>query len=241
MPFALAVGWLMGATGIGGILLIPAVILIAGVEVKVAMATMLATFLFTGVVGAALFRKRGSMSWNDVVPLCVPAAGLGFLGAWANSLADASLLGILLGALTVAAGLYAGYGPRPRASFSTRNRVATLAGIGATTGFVSGLTGVGGPVLSVPLMLIAGYSPLTAIGAGQALQVVSAFSGTAGNLAYGSIDYGLVALITVLEIAGVMMGVRFAHRASTVQLRRLVAVLCMLVGLLTMLLAASRW
>ncbi len=40
-------------------------------------------------------------------------------------------------------------------------------GIGAVAGFGSGLTGVGGPALSVPLMVLFGFPTLTTIGASQ--------------------------------------------------------------------------
>ena len=46
--------------------------------------------------------------------------------------------------------------------------------------------------------------PLAAVGTSQVLQIVAAVFGTAGNLAYGTIDFGVAAWITLFELAGVV-------------------------------------
>ncbi len=61
---AFAVGTLIGAVGIGGILLIPALSAFAGLPIHAAMATALFTFGFTGVTGTVMFQRRGSIDWN---------------------------------------------------------------------------------------------------------------------------------------------------------------------------------
>src|SRR5512135_3076729 len=87
---SLAVGVLIGAVGVGGILLIPALNTLAGLIIQEAMATALFTFIFTGIIGTVLFHKRGSIEWNITAPLCLGATLSGFLGAWANSKIDVS-------------------------------------------------------------------------------------------------------------------------------------------------------
>ena len=102
--------------------------------------------------------------------------------------------------------------------------------MGGIAGFGSGLTGVGGPALSVPLMVLFGFPALVSIGASQVLQIVAAVSGTLGNLRFGSIDFGVAATVTLIELAGVMVGVRLAHAVDGAVLRKVVAVLCLVVG-----------
>jgi hypothetical protein len=81
-------------------------------------------------------------------------------------------------------------------------------------------------------MVLAGFVPLAAVGTSQVLQIVAAVFGTAGNLAYGAIDFRMAAWITAFELAGVVAGVRLAHAVSVGTLRRLAAVLCIVVGTL---------
>jgi uncharacterized membrane protein YfcA len=108
--------------------------------------------------------------------------------------------------------------------------VKTLVAVGAAAGFGSGFTGAGGPLFSVPLMVILGFAPLSAIGTSQVLQVFSAASGTLANLQFGDIQWQIVGLITGGELAGVMAGAWLAHSVSTLVLKRLAASALLLVG-----------
>jgi len=233
-PIALGVGWLIGAVGIGGILLIPALTAIAGLEVHVAMATALCSFLFTGIAGTLLFQRRGSIDWASAAPVCIAALLCSFAGAWISAHTDARLLLAVLAAIMIFAGLHAVYG-RYRAGAADQHggRSGTvLAAIGAVSGFGSGLTGVGGPALSVPLMMLAGFSPLAAVGNGQVLQIVAALSVRAAYLKYGAIVFKLSLMVSAFQVGGVLFGARFAHRAATRVLKRLVATLCVIIGAL---------
>ena len=61
---AVLVGILIGAVGVGGILLIPALNLLTPLSIQASMATALFTFIFTGIVGTVLFQRRGSIDWS---------------------------------------------------------------------------------------------------------------------------------------------------------------------------------
>jgi uncharacterized membrane protein YfcA len=233
---ALAVGTLIGAVGIGGILLIPALTTFAGLGVHEAMATGLFTFIFTGIVGTALFQRKGIIEWRVAAPLCAGAVVFAFAGAWVNSLSDPRMLSLLLAALIIFAGIYtlAAWHRPGGAAFERRPAAqqALLAGIGSVAGFGSGLTGVGGPALSVPMMMLFGFPALVSIGAGQVIQIIAAICGTLGNLKFGAIDFALAGPVTAVEMAGVFLGSRLAHAVNQSLLRRFVGVVCVPAGLL---------
>ena len=104
---AVLVGILIGAVGVGGILLIPALNLLTPLSIQASMATALFTFIFTGIVGTCLFQRRGSIDWAITLPLCTGGALFGIVGAWANAMLDARLLALILAVLIVFAGVYA--------------------------------------------------------------------------------------------------------------------------------------
>jgi hypothetical protein len=231
---AFFVGLLIGMVGIGGILLIPAIAAFTGMDTRQAMATALFSFIFTAVIGTYLFHRRGSIDWMIALPICTGALLFGYLGALANSVTSISWLNLALSLVIIFAGGYVllpGRSLRPFA-FDRRSRahVALLLGIGAVVGFVSGLTGVGGPVLSVPIMVALGFEPLIAIATGQVIQVAAAGSGTVGNLVHGFIDFKAASWLTVVQLGGLIIGVRFAHSFRSNHLRRMVALVCLLVG-----------
>jgi hypothetical protein len=231
---SLAVGISIGAVGIGGILLIPALSAFGHLGVHQAMATALFTFLFTGILGTWLFQRRGSVDWRLTVPVCLGALLFGFVGAWANSRLDAVSLTLILAAIIIFAGVYA---LRPHAAerqpaFHARPRaqLALVTAIGAFVGFGSGLTGVGGPAICVPIMVLFGFAPLPAIGVSQVVQIVASLSGSAANLQYGTIDFAIAGPITIAQLVGVPIGVHLVHAIDPKPLRRAIAVLCIGVG-----------
>jgi len=234
LPIAFGVGALIGAVGIGGVLLIPALTAFAALPIHTAMATALFTFTFTGIVGTLLFQRRGSIDWAVARPVLLTAVVFAFFGAWANSIARPRALALILAGIIIFAGAYtlATWRGLQKPAFHDHpgaERMVLLA-VGAISGFGSGLTGVGGPALSVPLMVLLGFPALVSIGVSQVIQIVAAISGTLGNLRYGTIDFGVAAVVTVAELVGVLVGVRVAHAVDATVLRKGVAVLCLVVG-----------
>lgn len=225
---ACVVGVFVGAIGVGGILLIPPLVLLGNISIHEASATALATFFFTGIYGTWLFHRRGSIDWRIAAPVCLGSLLFSYLGAWVSSLLDSRLLQVIIAGVVGFAGLHALF-PRAIArgvSDGIRQRRAVLLLVGALSGLGSGISGAGGPLFSVPLMLLLGFAPLAAIGTAQVLQIASAGAGSIGNLNYGSIHYDYVLWLLAAELAGVYIGAHFAHRLPATVLRTVVALLC---------------
>jgi uncharacterized membrane protein YfcA len=225
------VGFLIGAVGVGGVLLIPALVAFAGVTPHQASATALFTFIFTGLLGTLLFQRQGSIDWRQSAAVCVGAIAFSYVGAITNArIGEAALMRVIAG-LIIFAGAYVFF-PVTKSMHSANgeNRFPLLLAIGAASGFGSGFTGAGGPLFSVPLMLVSGFPPLLAIGTSQVLQIFSAASGTLANLTYGDIQWVLAASITVGELVGVFAGVQFAHTVSAHALKKGTGLLCLCVG-----------
>ena len=215
-------------------LLIPFLVLLGGLGIHAAAATALFTFLFTGLLGSYLFQRRGSISWRLTLPVCAGALVFGYLGAAAAARIEPRVLTVVIAAIIVVAGIYVFFPPRDSGGVVRDGRgaadVPVLLAVGAASGFGSGLSGAGGPLFSVPMMVILGFAPLAAVGASQVLQIVAALSGSAASLQDGRIDFALAAWVTGFELAGVAAGVRLAHAVSALVLRRMAAALCVAVG-----------
>jgi len=233
---AMAVGFFIGTVGVGGVLLIPALVWLGAVPIHQATATTLFSFLFTGLFSTWLFQRRGSIDWTITRPLLAGALMFSYVGARVNALVEVRALALIIALVVLFAGSYillpARRGKRVQRDGSTRAQQLLLLLVGGLAGFGSGLSGAGGPLFSVPMMLILGFSPLAVVGAGQVLQIAAALSGTLGNLQFGAIDFAFAAWLTLFELAGVLAGVRAAHAASVTVLRRTAAGLCLLTGVL---------
>ena len=232
---AVVVGLFIGAVGVGGVLLIPFLAILGGLGIHAAAATALFTFLFTGLFGTWLFARRGSVSWRLTLPVCSGALLFGYLGSVVAARIPARALAITIAAIIVTAGIYVFVPPRgglraPRDGESRGDR-AMLVTVGAAAGFGSGLSGAGGPLFSVPLMVIAGFAPLAAVGASQVLQIIASVSGSLAAIQDARIDFALAAWVTGFELVGVVGGVRLAHAVSPKALRRVAGALCITVGI----------
>jgi hypothetical protein len=229
---------LIGTVGVGGVLLISYLALFGGLDIHRAAATALFTFLFTGLLGSWLFQRRGSIAWRITLPVCAGALAFGYAGAQVAARIDARPLAVLIATIIVVAGLYV-FLPQRVARSVRDGRSAgdqlLLLGIGVASGFGSGISGAGGPLFSVPAMVILRFAPLAAVGTSQVLQVVAAGSGSLANFGHAYIDWRVAAIASVFELLGVVAGVRLAHAVSAVALRRLVGALCVAVGGLLLL------
>ena len=100
----LSVGLLVGLTGVGGILIPPALILLSGLEPHEAMGTALASFLPLGLAGTFMYRRLGHVDWSQAVPYML--GGLAALpGAMINARINASPLVVLLASIILFAGV----------------------------------------------------------------------------------------------------------------------------------------
>ncbi len=144
------------------------------------------------------------------MPVCLGVVCFGYVGALVNSSATPALLDFLLSLVLIFSGVFTLLPCSRLNLFSISGKspwyLPAMLGLGSFVGFCAGLTGVGGPVLSVPFMVVLGFVPLTAIATSQVVQIVAAVSGTIGNLIYGSIDFTMASWVSALEVSGPCLG-----------------------------------
>ena len=227
----LLVGVLIGCIGIGGVLLVPALTYIGGMEIRVAIASCMFSYLFSGTIGVIEYTRRGSIRWSLSGWLCAGAMPGAFLGAATVSVVPGAHLEILIATLIIFSGVHALL--RPAEDSDARLPGGPwLAVIGAVVGYGSAMSGTGGPLLLVPILVWLKVPVLGAVGLSQVIQLPVATLATAGNLAYGSIDFAVGLGIAVLLMAGVAVGARIAHWVPAEVLRRIVALVLLVIGVL---------
>lgn len=92
-------------------------------------------------------------------------------------------------------------------------RTLQLAAIGTAAGAFSGLFGVGGGTVIVPLLLIwLAYGEREATGTSMAAIIVIAAFAVVFQTAYGNVDPGLAALVGVPAIGGAVAGTALQQR-----------------------------
>jgi uncharacterized protein len=235
-------GLLVGCVGIGGVILVPALVYVTGYPLPVAIAASMCAFIVSGLVGSYAYWKRGTIRGRMTLPLWLGALPCAFGGAVLVNSLPVAMLELAIGLLTFGSGLHALAGPRERRDAGRMTSAPLLAVVGAATGFVSALTGTGGPLVLVPILVALDVPMLASIGLAQAIQLPIAAAATGGFLLSGLLDGALASALAAGIALGTWLGARAAHAFPTSSLRRLVAALLAIVGC-TMLLriAADTW
>lgn len=234
---AVVVGVLIGMVGVGGVLLPPSLVALGDLTANEATATSTWAFVFTGVVGTLAYGWRGAVPWRMLVRLAIGVVPAAFLGALVNAMLPASVVLLGLAALTLFVGVQQ---LRPRAVRETRDGLGTaaLVAVGACVGFGSALTGTGGPVLLVPVLLTLGVAPLRAVAVSQAVQLPVVLAGSVGYLQTGLVHIRLGTALGCLAALGVVAGAVVATRIQSEGLRRIVAAACVAAGIFLVVRAA---
>ena len=224
MAIGLVTGALIGTVGIGGVLLVPALVLIGGLAVHEATPIATLSFLFTGIAGSFAYTRQRRIDWSITKWLLVASVPGAVAGAATNVALSATAITIAIAGMLSAAAAQSFRDTTARSFVSRRSLgVSALIVIGVVVGFGSTLSGTGGPVLLIPVMLLAGSTAGLAVSASQPIQIPIAIFGAASFLAYGALDWELALALGVTQGLGVLAGARIASRLPVETLRRLVA------------------
>ena len=242
-------GVLAGLLGIGGGLVIVPVLLFTltlqqvdqRMIMQVALATSMASIIFTSISSFMAHQRRGAVRW-DIVRRITPGILIGtFLGAClAAAMSTLLLKGFFVIFLyTVAWQLL--LKKKPKASRELPGRAGMFAA-GNLIGVVSSLVGIGGGSLSVPFMLWCNIVVHHAIGTSAAIGLPIAIAGTLGFIVNGwavagrpEYSLGYVYLPALLGVAACSiltapLGVRLAHSLPVDTLKRVFAILLLLLA-----------
>ena len=244
-------GVLAGLLGVGGGLvlvaalawLLPAQGLVPPeAAMHAALATSLASIVFTAMSSARAHAKHGSVLWPTVAWM-VPGM---LVGGWLGSRVAVGLDGVWLRwgvaiyCLIAAAQMILSR-PRDAGDASIVPRGPWLTAAGGGIGAVSSLVGIGGGSMTVPLLTWRGVVPVRAVGTSSACGVFIglasalgyAFNAPAGALPSHAIGYVYLPAAICVAIASVLaapLGTRIAHAISGPMLKRVFALFLLVVG-----------
>lgn len=227
----LVAGLLIGATGIGGVLVVPALTALEGVALPNAVAASAAAFGFPAAA-ALVFLVLRRAPVRGVVCLVAGALPGAALGAWLVHDLDTGVLFALVTALLIFAGLYAWRGVLGDAERGAAAELPgwSLLGLGAVVGAGSALTGTGGPVLLSPLLVLL-RQPLSAvILSANAIQMPIALAATTVHWRAGALDLTLAVTVGLTLLAASVVGQLCGPRLRARWLQGLVASLLLAVG-----------
>jgi uncharacterized membrane protein YfcA len=111
-------------------------------------------------------------------------------------------------------------------------RILMLGAIGTAAGAFSGLLGVGGGTVMVPLLILwLGYADREATGTSLAAIVLIALLAAIGHAAYGNVDLAEAALVGIPALGGVVAGTALQQQLPERAVSALFALLLIVVAI----------
>ncbi|GAB3605303.1 sulfite exporter TauE/SafE family protein [Conyzicola nivalis] len=214
MLIGLVGGVLSGAFGIGGgIIMVPMLIAIAGLDQRAAAATSLVAIIPAALVGSIAYLANGEID--------LAAAGLIAVGAVAGTLVGTRLLRrisltwlrwLFIALIVAVAARMLLVAPERGESVELTVWVALgYIALGLVMGVASGLFGIGGGVIAVPaLVAVFGASDLVAKGTSLLVMLPTAVVGTASNARARVVDVRAGLAVGIAATVGSVPGVALA-------------------------------
>jgi uncharacterized membrane protein YfcA len=237
-----AIGFAAGLLGIGGgMLLVPFMTMILTAKnfpkehiVHMAIATSLATIMFTSISSVRAHHKRGAVLWN-VAKLFAPGILIGsWIGPWIGAQMNSSALALFFAVFVAFSATQMLLDKKPSAARELPKASGMFAA-GGVIGILSGLVGAGGGFVSVPFMTWCNVKIHNAVATSAALGFPIALAGTLSNIYFGlavpdlpqgSLGFIYLPALLVVSLASVTtapLGAKAAHALPVKTLKKVFA------------------
>jgi len=243
-------GTLAGLFGIGGgLIIVPVLIFSFGAQgfsleiaAHMAVGTSLATIVFTSLSSIRSHYGHGAIRWDVFRPMAFGIVAGALIGAWTAALLSGAMLELIIGVFVILVGLKMLFEVNPSPSRNVAGKVG-LAGAGAGIGWASAIFGIGGGTLTVPYLSWSNVRMQQAVGTSAACGLPIAVAGAVGNVWTGwsepalpEYSFGYIYLpaligIILTSVLFARVGANLAHRLNAKVLKRVFAILLLLVGL----------
>lgn len=257
-------GWLGAWIGIGGgVVIVPSLVLIFGVDVKLAVATSLIAVIATSTAAGSVYVARGQTHTRLAIGLEVATTVGGVAGSLVAVLLPSQVIaGVFAVVMGITAALMFGQSGRlrDRVADPTKNpehvgeesgrlagsyfdatrggvvryeasHVPQGLGVSLLAGAVSGMLGVGGGFLKVPTMNLVMRVPIqVAVGTSAFMIGVTAAASVFVYFGKGLVIPLLAAPVVLGVISGALLATRFSSKAHPVLIKRMLAVVLLVVA-----------
>nr|WP_309080513.1 TSUP family transporter [Zhihengliuella sp.] len=210
-----AAGWIDAVVGGGGLLQLPALLLVPGVSPVQALATNKMGSIFGTTTSAVTYYRRVHPDLRTAIPMALIALAGSFGGAVVATLLPPSVFKPIIVAALVAVAVFTAVKPTVGELTQLRHqgvRHYVAAGtIGALIGFYDGLIGPGtGSFLIIAMVVAMGYNFLDASAKAKMVNMATNFGSLVFFIPSGHVLWGLGLALGVANMLGGYTGARMA-------------------------------
>ncbi|MEM1510636.1 MAG: sulfite exporter TauE/SafE family protein [Thermofilaceae archaeon] len=230
MLFAPLIGLLAGIIGsmfgLGGGFLVVPLLNIAGVDMKIAIGTSVTAIFFNAVSATVAYARYGYVIYKVGALVSATAIPSAYLGAILTKYLDTNVLRCVFGMLliSVAFNVVIVKESENGAQFSrmrwTLKTYFTLLCGGILAGIASGLFGIGGGVINVPLLTHIGFTMQYAAAISSMAVALTSITSAFMHYTLGNVDLSLLTLLVPTLVVGARIGAAVAIKTSSSALRK---------------------
>ena len=221
-PFLLAlivffIAILFSMLGLGGAIIYVPLFYWSGIDLLIAIPTALLLNAVTSGSASLTYLKEKMVDLRTALPFIASATVGAPIGAYFTKFTpvDTILWFFALWLAIVGAKMIISRDSRKNLengeNIESKKRMAIGMGFGFLTGFVSGLMGIGGGTIMVPLFVALGFGIKRASATSAFVMVFSSLSGFLGHLGSGHLDIHLMTYTAIAAFLGAQIGSHLMH------------------------------
>lgn len=197
--------------GVGAAFLLIPVFTALGVEIHESMQVALLLNSLSMLIASFRYSKKKLILWKLAIPLIVTSSIGAPLGAKLSYQIDNNLLRICFIIFLLFAAFMTLFYKSARTidkgfeKLSFKGTIiSSLAGL--LVGFISGLIGVGGGNIILPILIALGIKPKEAVGTTALIVIFSSFSGFISHIGFGEVDMVFIIVTVIASLIGGLIG-----------------------------------
>ncbi len=203
---------LLGAGG--GVLAVPGLLFISGMSMTKAIGTSAGVVFLSAAAGGVQHVRLGNVVWKVAIPFGIAAVLGSLAGANVAPLIPTRVTTLLFAGLLVVISVRMMAAPPAEVAPTRREWPLTLP-LGAFAGFLTGLLGVGGGFVIVPVISrFLGLPMKQAVGTSLTIAVLSTLAATATYAARGDVDASSLLAVGAGGVVGAVLGARVVGKIA---------------------------
>jgi uncharacterized membrane protein YfcA len=251
--FGFLIGIVASMTGIGGgVFIVPLLTLLWSFDTRIAAGTSLTVIIFTATASTLNYAKQRRIYYRTGLILAVTTAPGAFLGAYLTNVLTSNTLGLIFGFFLILValrmiidrenlGLKRTKTEKEKPQSTVRSdtelvrsgrTIALGAGLSFFGGLASGLLGIGGGVLIVPIMTLALTMPIhLATATSMFTMIFSSISGVTEHYMANHINFESALFLALGTVLGAQVGAYTSRKISGKNLRRIFGIVLIIVSI----------
>lgn len=243
--FGFLIGILASLTGVGGgVFIVPILTFFYAFAVNAATGTSLTTIIFTAIASTINYAKQKRIYFLTGLALAITTAPGAYIGAWLATIMEERLLGLIFGVFLILVATRTVISLLRKKDQAKQKQVKTDietirsgknialgVGLGFFGGIASGLLGIGGGTLIVPIMAFAlGMTIHYATATSMFTMIFTSISAVTKYYQSNLIDFPVALMLAAGSIFGAQVGAYTSKKLSSRNLTIAFAIILIIAG-----------